>query len=319
MPDVQNPTFHTGISERAVEKLLSYGAMCIEAQAGLRLLNGYLHEMSLVASGVPYSELGISERRKASCAVSVWMPNASSEGGTMVQDKGLLSNATLTRPQSVAVLKLSGAMTMGDDISSYGVGTIESQLRQAYSNDNIGAVIIETNSPGGEVTAMQLLVGAIEDRNKPVIGFGHFAASAAYGTLAATDEIIASNKMAEFGSVGAVITLDRAFLEFYKENFMSFYGDDAPNKNEIWRAALEGNFAPVQKAANETTQNFQAQVSKQRGLTGGEAYQKATLSGAMFGAVDARRRGLVDGIGTMNYALSRAAAWMQKGKKKKAA
>jgi ClpP class serine protease len=210
-------------------------------------------------------------------------------------------------------------MTTRDEMSSYGVGMLDSQLRAAYANDNIGAVIIDTNSPGGEVTAMQMLVGAVQDRNKPVLGFGRFAASAAYGTLAATDEIIASDKMAQFGSVGAMITLDKTFIEFYKENFLTFYGEDAPNKNAEWRAILSGNEGPMQESVNKATKDFQAQVSKQRAITGGESYQRHTLSGAMFDAVEARRRGLVDGIGTMNYAISRAMAWMQKSKKKKAA
>ena len=307
------------LPDAAVQKLLSYDALCIEMGFGLRLLNSYLHELSLVASGVPYAELGIGERRKASAAVTIFMPDAAGQFTTVSQDRGLLSNSSLTRPQSVAVLKLSGAMTTQDDISSYGVGRLDQQLRAAYSNDNIGAILIDTNSPGGEVTAMQMLVGAIEDRNKPVLGFGRFAASAAYGTLAATDEIIASDKLAQFGSIGAVITLDKAFLEFYAENFLQFYGDDAPLKNNAWREAQKGNFGPIQEAANEATRAFQQQVSKQRALIGGEAYQKATLSGDMFAAVEAKRRGLIDGIGTMNYALSRAGAWMQKGKKKKAA
>lgn len=318
MPDSMDKKTLTVISEKAAEKLLSYGDMCIEAQAGLRLLNRYVHELSLISSGVPYSELGISERRAASCAVSVFIPDGYG-GGVIAQDRGLLSNTSLTQPRSVAILSLNGVMTSQDDISSYGVGMLESQLRAAYANDNIGAVLVRVNSPGGEVTAMQMLVGAIQDRNKPVLGFGDFAASAAYGTMAAMDEVIASNKMAQFGSIGAVITLDKAFIEFYKENFLSFYGEDAPLKNDEWRKAIEGDFSGIQASADKATRDFQAQVSKQRPITGGETYQRQTLSGAMFDAVESRRRGLVDGIGTLNYALARAGAWMDKNKKKKAA
>lgn len=319
MPDVQTQQTHAGLSQMAVEKLLGYGAMCIEAGEGLRLLNRYLHEMALLATGVPYASLGIGERRKRSAEVSVFMPDATGENYTQFQDAGLLGNSTLTKPQSIAVLKLEGVMTARDDVSSYGVGYLEKQLRAAYANDNIGAVIIETNSPGGEVTAMQMLAGAVQDRNKPVLGFGHFVASAAYGTLAETDEVIASSKLSKFGSIGAVITLDKAFLDFYNENFLSFYGDDAPLKNEVWREALRGNFEPVKREANKATTQFQQQISKARSLTGGAEYQKAALSGAMFDAVEARRRGLIDGIGTLNYAVSRAMAWMEKSKRKRKA
>ena len=300
------------IQARAVEKLLSYSALAIEAGWGLRLLNAYLSELTLLESNVPYAALGISERRHASRAVQVISPD-----GAIISDPYLIRNEGLTPAGSIAVLQLQGVMSSVDDISTDGTPALAQKLRAAYANRNIEAVILETNSGGGEVTAMQILVTALEERNKPVIGWGHFAASAAYGTLAATDEIIASNKMAEFGSVGAVISLDKRFIEFYRENVLSFYGKDAPMKNKEWRELLAGNSAPMQVAADEVTENFQKQVSSQRALTGGQAYQRATLSGDMFGAVEARRRGLIDGIGNMNYAIARAEAWAAKMNKKR--
>lgn len=319
MQEGMNGNTKIQLPEIAVQKLLSFDALAIEFGYGLRLLNSYLHELSLVSAGVPYSELGIGERRRESAAVTMLSQDHTGEYKVYSQDRAMLSNSGLTKPQSIAVLKLSGAMTTQDGVSSYGVGMLDSQLRAAYANDNIGSVILDTNSPGGEVTAMQMLVGAVQDRNKPVLGFARFAASAAYGTLSATDEIIASDKMAQLGSIGAVITLDKNFLQYYSENFLAFYGKDAPNKNAEWRAAIEGNFGPIQDLADKSTSDFQAQVSKQRQLSGGESYQKSTLSGAIFDAVESRRRGLADGIGTMNYATGRAMAWMQKGKNKKAA
>lgn len=310
MPEVQTGA----ISQRAVEKLLSYSALAIEAGWGLRFLNKYLSELSLLESGAPYASLGIGERRHASRAVSVISPD-----GAVISDPYLIRNEGLTPTGSIAVLQLQGIMSSVDDISTDGTPALARQLRSAYANRNIEAVILETNSGGGEVTAMQILVTALEERNKPVIGWAHFAASAAYGTLAATDEIVASNKMAEFGSVGAVITLDKGFIEFYRDNVLSFYGKDAPLKNKEWRELLAGNNVPMQEAADEATENFQKQVSGQRALTGGDAYQRATLSGDMFGAVEARRRGLIDGVGNMNYAIARAEAWAMKNKKRKRA
>jgi len=305
----------TNIGSRASAKIASMGELCIEFQWGFRALNGYLHELDAVASGVPYSSLGISDRRHARMAVSVISPT-----GQTISDPYILRNERLTPPGSVAVLQLSGVMTADGDASTPGAQGLATNLRAAYANANVDAVVIETNSGGGEVTAMQILVGAVNERNKPVIGFGHMAASAAYGTLAATDEIIGSSQMAQFGSIGAVLTLDKEFLQYFNEAYLQIYGDNAPYKNEEFRAALAGDFGPFKALANKATDQFQAQVATQRPLTGADAYRKVTLSGRMFDAAEAKRRGLIDGVGTLAYAVKRAEAWagMYKSKKKRA-
>lgn len=305
----------TDIGNRASAKIASMGELCIDFQWGVRALSGYVHELDAVAAGIPYASLGISDRRHARMAVLVISPT-----GQTITDPYILRNERLTPPGSVAVLQLSGVMTADGDASTPGAQGLASSLRQAYANDNVAAIVLETNSGGGEVTAMQILVGAVSERNKPVIGFGHMAASAAYGTLAATDEIVGSSQMAQFGSVGAVITLDKRFLQYFNESFLQIYGDNAPAKNEEFRAALEGDLAPFKSLANKATDQFQAQVAAQRNLTGAEAYRKTTLSGRMFDAAEAKRRGLIDGVGTLAYAVKRAEAWagMYKSKKKRA-
>ena len=305
----------TDIGGRAWAKIRSMGDLCIDFQWGFRALNGYVHELESVAYGVPYASLGIAERRHSRMAVAVIAPS-----GQTITDPYILRNERLTPPGSVAVLQLSGVMMSDGDLSTPGVQSLAASLRHAYANANVDAVVIETNSGGGEATAMQILVGAVSERNKPVIGFGHFAASAAYGTLAATDEIVAASTMAQFGSVGAVITLDKDFLREFGESYLQIYGDNAPEKNAEFRAALEGDFGPFKALANKSTDQFQAQVAAMRSLTGGDAYRKATLSGRMFDAAEAKRRGLIDGVGTLAYAVKRAEAWagMYKSKKKRA-
>lgn len=299
------------ISSRIAEKLSGYSDMCIEAGFGIRAMGAYLHELDLLSSGAPYSSLGIGQRRHAAQSVTVY------GAGQTITDPYILRNERLTPSGSIAVLQLSGVMTAEGDLSTPGAGALANTLRDAYANSNVDAIVLNTNSGGGEVTAMQMLVGALQERNKPVIGYGHMAASAAYGTLAATDEIIGASTMSQFGSIGAVITLDKEFLQYFKEAFTQLYGENAPNKNEEFRAALEGDFGPFQSLANKATNDFQKQVSGMRPLTGGEAYLKNTLSGRMFDAAEAKRRGLIDGVGTLQYAVKRAEQWAMQYKQKR--
>jgi protease IV len=307
---------HTSSFEnRGIEKMLSYGQLCIEEQFGFRCLNEYLSDLNDLRAGIPYAQLGISSRRQSAApAVIIFAADGSFD---LITDPYLLRNEKLTPSGSIALLRLEGVMSSQDGTSSHGVQYTAQQLRYAYANKNVSAVILETNSGGGEATAMSILTGALQERNKPVIGFGHFVASAAYGTLSASDEIIASDKMAEFGSIGAVISINKEFLDWYKQTFESFYGKDAPLKNEPMREALKGNFEPIQTIADTATEQFQKMVSDFRPLTGADAYRKMTLSGKMFGADEAKRRGLIDGIGNMSYAVKRAQVWAEKYKSKK--
>lgn len=307
----ENKTFENP----GIEKILCYAELCIEHSFGIRCLNQYLSDLSLLRSGVPYPSLGISTRREKNLPSVISMASGSPQ---VISDRGLIRNERLTPVGSIALIQLNGVMSTADEASSQGISSQVEQLRAAYSNQNISAIIIETNSGGGERTAMDMMVSALQERNKPVIGFGHFVASAAYGTLATADEIVASTDNAEFGSIGAAVTINKEFLALYKEHFQAFYGENAPLKNEPMREALEGNFEPIQKIANQATDAFHAYVSSVRKLTGATAYQKQTLSGAMFSAQEAKRRGLIDAVGNMNYAVKRAQAWAIKYTQKKA-
>lgn len=304
-------TLSTNFENRGIEQLLAMSEMFIEERFGFQALNQYLSDISALKAGVPYVSLGISQRRER-CVPTL----LSADNNSTISDSYILRNERLTPKNSIALLRLEGVMSSKDGASAYGVQYLATQLRNAYSNDNISAIILEVNSGGGEVVAMSILAGALKERNKPVIGFGHYVASAAYGTIAMTDEVIASDEMAEFGSIGAMVQVSLEFLEYYKTNFVAFYGKNAPLKNNEIREAVKGNYEPLQEVADKSTDQFHAMIGAARPLTGAEQYRSVTLSGKMFDAAEAKRRGLVDGIGNLSYAKKRAMMWASKYSRK---
>lgn len=301
---------NTTFQNQRVESLLSFGALCINFEYGFQQLNQYLDEVEQRRAGIPYEALGMSERRRM--AQPSVISFAASGQPTVISDPYILSREGEVTPGSIALIRLIGVMRAEGGACSVGVRETADMLRKAYSNTNISAIILEVNSGGGEVSAMQLMRSAVEERNKPVIGFSQMAASAAYGTIAKADEVIADGVLAEFGSIGALIQVNREFLQMHKDTFATFYGENAPKKNKEMRAALEGDFSMLQEAANTYTDQFQEMIASDRPLTGGDAYRKQTLSGDMFGADEAKRRGLIDGVGNLNYAIKRARAWAAK-------
>lgn len=203
-------------------------------------------------------------------------------------------------------------MRVSDGLSSSGIESLVRDFRAAYQNPNISSIILEINSGGGEATAGAMMKNVIQERNKPVISYAWMAGSAAYLAASASDEIIAANEGAQFGSIGVLFSLDKNILKYYSENILDIYASKSPDKNAAFRAAQEGDFSKYIQMADQHAAVFQKEVQSIRPLKGSESKIQSTLNGAMFFADDAKGRGLVDNIGNFNLALNRAQRWAKK-------
>jgi len=290
---------------KKIEQLLTSQLWHIDEAYGIAALNSYIHDIYLRQNGFSATEIGLSERRHANKALVY-------SAGAPINDAKLIYNAALTPAGSTAVLKLSGVMRAQDGLSGNGIELLVNDLRAAYANENITSIILEINSGGGESTAGAMLKNAIQERNKPVISYGWMVASAAYLAAAATDEIIAASPDSQFGSIGVLFSLNKAFLEMYTAEQIDIYADQSTQKNAAFRAAQNGDFSKYQKLATEHAAVFHSEVMAMRTLKGNEGRIKSTLDGSMFFAQEAKSRGLVDNIGNFNLALDRAQRWAKK-------
>lgn len=290
--------------------LMFAGELHIEYQWGLEQLVNYMHEVRLVSIGVPYAELGIGRRRAESQPGII---EISADGPRIVNDPDQLRSPEHTPAGSFAHLRLQGVMRAQDGASSSGIQSLINDIHAANQNPNIEGILIEANTGGGESTAGDMLQGALQGNPKAVVVWAHLLASAGIkGTLPA-DEIVGSSASAKFGSIGTFITLDRSFAKWYSHYYEDVYADKSVNKNEDFRAYLQGNLEPMKKALNKSNDYFLAEVAKNRPLKGDVEH---TLSGAMFFANAAKRRGLADGVGGFNYAVQRLQANVQRRKMK---
>jgi chromosome segregation ATPase len=81
---------------------------------------------------------------------------------------------------------------------------------------------------------------------------------------------------------------------------------DLYNKNEEFRALQLGDPSKIIAALNKSDAIFMAEVKKNLNLKGDAETIKETLSGRMFFAADAQKRGLIDGIKTKSEVIARA-------------
>lgn len=207
----------------------------------------------------------------------------------------------------IAVVPLKGVMMLESGLCNAGTQRISNVLREQSNNPDVLAIVVEANTGGGEALAGQEFSNAVAESTKPVLFYSHFLASAGVMASLHADEIYAAGGQSEVGSIGVMATIDKDFLEWYKETFTSYYADTSPNKNEELRGLMDGDTSKLIEALNKADERFMAEVKKFRDLKGDNATIKETLSGRMFFAADAQKRGLIDGIKTKAEVIARAA------------
>jgi ClpP class serine protease len=288
-----------------IDHFVLSGPMLIWQDYAIEQLGLYLEDLAYLEKGASFKDLGISDRRHAARPGVIYM---SKGRPVIVQDPDLIKDSELTPLNSFAHLRLQGVMRSRGGAFHQGVTSLIDQINQANSNPKIQGILLEVNTGGGEVTAAEMLYSVIDASPKPIVAYAHLMASGGVMAALPADEIIASNAGARIGSIGTMISLPRGFGERYNRWYQDIYADKSQNKNHVFRELINGNLQPLKDELNVTNEGFLAKVQLHRNLKGSETAIDHTLSGAMFTAQEAKKRGLIDGIGGYEYALKRLTA-----------
>lgn len=186
-----------------------------------------------------------------------------------------------------------------------GSATMARNIGQAADNDDVAAIILRIDSPGGSILGSDLIWHEIikAREKKPVIAsMSDVSASGGYYLAMACDSIVA-NPSTITGSVGVVsilFSLEKAFdklgmnIQVIKRGRYADFFSNAKTLNEDERAKFRAQVA----AAYE---RFVAKVAEARGLTVDEVELKAR--GRVWSGNMARSLGLVDRIGGLDEAV----------------
>lgn len=224
---------------------------------------------------------------------------------------------TGTGPAKVAVIPIEGIiMEGGGGFFGGGVDPVElvqDGLRRARRDENVAAVVLEINSPGGGVTASDTIYKAIQDfreeTGKPVVVYmKDLAASGGYYVAAPADHIVA-NRTTLTGSIGVIIQL----LNFHGTLTEVIKGQDATIKAGD-NKAMGSMFADpesveykqgqqlLQDLADEMHELFKSIVREGRGDKLAEDWE-SYADGRVFSAETAKRIGFIDSIGHFDDAV----------------
>ena len=154
----------------------------------------------------------------------------------------------------------------------------------------------------------------IKERNKPVLSYYRYSGSAALLASVASDEIMGALG-SEIGSIGAYIPIDKVLMAMLKEDIEFIYAQQSTQKNGPLMAALRLDYEPLRKAVTKTAAAFIKEVETFRPLN--ETFKEEVLSGPMFSASEAKKRGLIDSTGTFTDGMKRARLLGKRHKQKR--
>jgi protease-4 len=225
----------------------------------------------------------------------------------------------------IAVVPIEGVITShSSDRGGYNmVEVVKAQVKRADEDEDVKAVILRVDSPGGEVLASDDIANAIrnfqEDSTKPVIvSMGSLAASGGYYVSAPCEWIVA-NELTITGSIGVIMhgynyrgLMDKIGLrpDVYKSGKFK----DMLSGDRLQAEIPQEERAMVQKLIDETYSKFKDVVGEGRKAAhdinkDGRALVSDWASyadGRVFSGKEAKELGFVDELGGFDVAVSRA-------------
>ncbi|MEI7980933.1 MAG: S49 family peptidase [Bacteroidota bacterium] len=209
---------------------------------------------------------------------------------------------------SVAVIPIRSEILKYDQpCGPRGTQSILGDVKSADRNPNIKSIVLVVDSPGGQVTGTDLLSEAIRNSSTPVVAYIEgMAASSAYWIISGASRIIASSDLDRIGSIGTMLLVEdlKPSLEALGVKFHEVYASLSVDKNNDLNQVLKGNYEPYQKNVLDVINSkFLSSIKTNR-----PAVDDSTLSGRMYFAPQAIALGLIDEIGSLEYAISVAAA-----------
>jgi protease-4 len=184
-----------------------------------------------------------------------------------------------------------------------------SHLRLAEKDPQIKAVLLKVNSPGGPVTASDILyheIGSFKERTgkKLVVSMMSVAASGGYYLSLPADWIMA-HPTTVTGSVGVIFMRPCVSVFMEKVGFSMNVSKSGAHKDmgSPFKPTNEVDDTLFQELTDQMAQRFHSLVQKHRKLTPEQMEQVATAR--IFLAPDAKEVGLVDEIGYLKDALAK--------------
>ena len=210
----------------------------------------------------------------------------------------------------IAIIYAQGEIQSGEgDVNIIGEGAMRRSISEARNNDDVKAIVLRIDSPGGNALTSDLIWREIEltKKVKPVVvSMGNYAASGGY-YIACNANTIFAEKNTITGSIGVFGMLP---------NFSGLSTKMGIHSEQVNTHQNSGNynpFAPIDEKFKAVTtegveqiyKTFVSHVAQGRKMSFTQV--DAIAQGRVWTGADAIKIGLVDKIGSLHDAIQEAA------------
>ena len=229
---------------------------------------------------------------------------------------GMAKSKNITSSNRIAVILAEGEIVDGNADGAISSEKFAKEIRKARKDENIKAIVLRVNSPGGSILASDVIWREMSEAKKvkPVIvSMGEVAASGGYYIAAPADTIVAqpntiTGSIGIFGILFNVQELVNDKLgvttDVVSTGELSDFGNMARPLSEVERTI-------IQSSVEDGYETFISRVAEGRGMHPDSVRKIA--SGRVWTGSQAKARGLVDVLGGLNTAIGIAAAKIKAG------
>ena len=201
---------------------------------------------------------------------------------------------------SIAVINIEGVILESKKIVK--------ALDKFSKDDNIKAIVLRINSPGGSVAPSQEIFHKVNNikssKVKPIItSVGNVAASGGY-YIAIGSDVIVANSGSIVGSIGVIMSYPIAekFLDNIGINFNTYKSGEFKDSGSPYRQNTESDDEYFNEVVSDLHAQFTKEVSVHRNID--LKYLNNYSKGQIFTGNKAYSIGLIDTVGTFEDALN---------------
>lgn len=297
------------LSDESVKGIIDEGLISVPRAKELGLIDNVAYEdqlVTLIAGGDGSLDVRIREdyrKKQMSTELDIFSLMELLAGGS--------SDSGSTRPR-IAVLRLEGAIVSGSDpMSLFSESSINSDkivplIHKLAADDNVKAIVLRVDSPGGSALASDLIWRALEASGKPIIAsMSDTAASGGYYISMGADTIFAEpgTLTGSIGVIGGKIAFDGLLKKVGVTTSVIRRGKNS-GVMSITESFSDSEREAMQQMLNQTYEQFTRKAAAGRKMD--HAALEALARGRVYTGRQAKEIGLVDELGTLADAIAHA-------------
>ena len=213
---------------------------------------------------------------------------------------------TSVSDNKIAIIYATGEINTGKgSYNTIGSETTVEAIREASEDENVKAIVLRVNSPGGSALASEIIwreINLAKQKKKVVVSMGDYAASGGYYIACAADSIVA-NPTTLTGSIG-VFGMIPNLQKLYKNKLGISIDTVNTNKHAdmgMNRALTKFEEDKIQKSVVDIYTTFITHVGEGRNMS--TAAVDEIGQGRVWTGYDAKDIGLIDTYGGLEKAV----------------